>query len=185
MAGSQPGSFLVSTSNPFGSRNTCLYGNFLRVSKQSAVERAARAAADFGDAHDAVDQAAAEVLGISRTVLRILGVVHLDGPQSAGRLAVAVGLSPAATTEAVQRLVARGLLGRRIDHVDRRRAVITLTPAAEGLVEWLYGPVRTAGFELLCRYTAEELDVIAEFLERGRQLQLAEADRIRTVQELP
>lgn len=132
-----------------------------------------------------VDQAAADVLGINRTDLRILGVVHLDGPHSAGRLAVAVGLSPAATTEAVQRLIARSLLGRSTDHVDRRRAVITLTPPAEGLVERLYGPVRAAGFELLRRYTAEELDVIADFLERGRQLQLAEAERIRSDQELP
>lgn len=60
-----------------------------------------------------------------------------------------MGLSPAATTQAVQRLVARGLLARGTDDADRRRAVITLAPAAEALVERLYGTVRTAGFELL------------------------------------
>src|SRR3954469_19571917 len=47
----------------------------LRVSKQSAVERAARAAERFGSATDAVDAAAADLLGVNRTDLRILGVV--------------------------------------------------------------------------------------------------------------
>lgn len=109
--------------------------------------------------------------------------MHLDGPQSAGRVAGTIGLSPAATTEAVQRLVTRGLLGRCADHAGRRRVVITLTSPAEGLIERLYGPVRTVGFDLSRRYTAEELDVIADFLERGRQLQLTEAERIRSDQE--
>ncbi len=155
------------------------------MSKQSAVERVARAAAAFGDATDAVDQAAAAALGVNRTDLRILGVVHLNGPQSAGRLADAVGVSPAALTEAVQRLVHRGLLARGTDSADRRRAVITVGPVGHGLVERLYGPVREAGFRLLDRYTSTELEIIADFLVRGRALQFAEAERIRSAQPLP
>jgi hypothetical protein len=65
------------------------------VSKQSAVERAARAAAEFGDAAGVVDEAAAVVFGVNRTDLRILGAV-LDGPLTAGQVAAAVHLSPAA-----------------------------------------------------------------------------------------
>ncbi|MEJ3659033.1 MarR family transcriptional regulator, partial [Actinomycetes bacterium KLBMP 9759] len=60
--------------------------------KQSAVERAAMAAAMFGGAADAVDEAAASVLGINRTDLRLLGIVQLEGPRSAGQLSVAAGL---------------------------------------------------------------------------------------------
>lgn len=41
------------------------------------------------------------------------------------------------------------------------------------------GPVGEAGQALLERYTETELAVIADFLERGRELQLAEAARIR------
>jgi DNA-binding MarR family transcriptional regulator len=149
------------------------------VSKQQAVQRVARAAADFGDAADAVDRAAAEWLGINRTDLRVLAAVRLGGRVSAGALAGAVDLSPGATTEAVQRLVARGLLTRDVDPGDRRRAVITLLPEAEDALEALYGPVRDEGRVLLERYTADELALVADFLDRGRRLQLDAADRIR------
>ncbi|MFC4948943.1 MarR family winged helix-turn-helix transcriptional regulator [Pseudonocardia sp. GCM10023141] len=147
--------------------------------KQSAVERAATAAERFGDSVDVVDQAAAALFGINRTDLRLLGVVTVGGPQSAGTLAAAVGLSPAATTEAVQRLVARGLLARDTDPGDRRRAVITVVAGCAERLDRVYGPIRDSGVALLERYTEAELGVIADFLERGREQQLAEAARIR------
>ncbi|MFD1534593.1 MarR family winged helix-turn-helix transcriptional regulator [Pseudonocardia aurantiaca] len=148
------------------------------MSKQSAVDRAARAAERFGAAADAVDAAAADVLGVNRTDLRILGAV-VDGALSAGRVAEAVGLSPAAATTAIQRLVASGYLTREPDPQDRRRAVVELTPAARRLAERIYGPVGDAGVAELQRFTAAELEVITEFLERGNALQLAQAERIR------
>jgi DNA-binding MarR family transcriptional regulator len=150
------------------------------VSKQSAVERAARAAAEFGDAADAVDAAAAVVFGVNRTDLRLLGAVR-HGPLTAGQVAAAVHLSPAAATTAIQRLVARGHLIREPDPADRRRAVVTLTPSARRLAERIYGPVGEAGMAALQRWSASELELIADFLERGRALQLAEAARIRAM----
>jgi DNA-binding MarR family transcriptional regulator len=148
------------------------------VSKQSAVERAAIAAERFGAASDAVDAAAADVLGINRTDLRILGTV-VHGAMSAGRVAEAVGLSPAAATTAIQRLVASGYLTREPDPEDRRRAVVELTPAARQQAERIYGPVGEAGMAELQRFTTAELVLIAEFLERGHALQLTQAERIR------
>jgi DNA-binding MarR family transcriptional regulator len=149
-----------------------------RVSKQSAVERAARAAAEFGSAADAVDDAAAAVFGINRTDLRILGAVA-QGPLTAGQLAEAVHLSPAAATTAIQRLAARGYLTRESDPADRRRAVVALTEEARRQADRIYGPVGEAGVAELQRWTAAELELIADFLERGRALQLTEAERIR------
>jgi DNA-binding MarR family transcriptional regulator len=150
------------------------------VSKQSAVERAARAASEFGGAADAVDAAAAGVFGVNRTDLRLLGAV-VHGPLTAGEAAAAVHLSPAAATTAIQRLVARGYLTRESDPADRRRAVVTLTVPARELVERIYGPVGDAGVASLQRWSAAELELIADFLERGRALQLAEAERIRAM----
>lgn len=144
------------------------------------MERAARAAAEFGDAAGAVDEAAAVVFGINRTDLRILGTV-LDGPLTAGQVAAAVHLSPAAATTAIQRLVARGYLTREPDPEDRRRAVVALTGAARELAERIYGPVGEAGVAAMRRWSAAELELIADFLERGRALQLAQADRIRAL----
>jgi DNA-binding MarR family transcriptional regulator len=150
------------------------------VSKQSVVERAARAAAEFGDAADAVDAAAAVVFGVNRTDLRLLGAVR-HGPLTAGQLASAVHLSPAAATTAIQRLVARGYLTREPDPDDRRRAVVALTSSARELAERVYGPVGEAGMTAFQRWSAAELELIADFLERGRALQLAEAERIRAM----
>ncbi|MHA6623378.1 MarR family transcriptional regulator [Pseudonocardia sp. DLS-67] len=148
------------------------------MSKQLAVERAARAASEFGDAADVVDAAAAVVFGVNRTDLRILGTVA-DGPRTAGQVATAVHLSPAAATTAIQRLVARGHLTREPDPEDRRRAVVALTGSARELAERIYGPVGAAGMSSLQRWSAAELLLIADFLERGRAVQLAEAERIR------
>jgi DNA-binding MarR family transcriptional regulator len=150
------------------------------VSKQSAVERAARAASEFGDAADAVDSAAAVVFGVNRTDLRILGTL-LHGALTAGEVAAAVHLSPAAATTAIQRLVARGHLTREPDPADRRRAVVALTDSAREMAERIYGPVGEAGVAALQRWSPAELALIADFLERGRALQLAEAERIRSM----
>jgi DNA-binding MarR family transcriptional regulator len=150
------------------------------MSKQSAIERAARAAADFGDAADAVRQAAATRLGLNRTDFRILINLRSGVPVSAGALAADAGLSPAATTEAVQRLAARGLLVRGTDPHDRRRAVITITPGAAAELASLFGPISDDGHALLRGYTTAELELLIGFLEVGRRLQLAGAERMRT-----
>jgi DNA-binding MarR family transcriptional regulator len=118
------------------------------------------------------------VFGVNRTDLRLLGALR-HGALSAGRVADAVQLSPAAATAAIQRLVARGHLTREPDPDDRRRAVVALTPSARRLAERIYGPVGEAGVAALQRWTVAELELIAGFLESGRALQLAQAHRIR------
>ncbi|HEY7271175.1 MAG TPA: MarR family transcriptional regulator [Actinoplanes sp.] len=159
------------------------------MSKQSpdAVRELRRAAADaaaaFGAATDAVDSAAAELLGVNRTDLRILGLVGEAGTMAAGTLATAAGLSPPATTTAIQRLVAAGHLTRRVDDRDRRRAVVALTPPAHDLLNRVYAPIGRAGRREIARYSADELAVILDFLRRGIRLQLGQAERIRTMAE--
>ena len=180
----------------------CRYGKLLRVSKQQPAGRAradsviraeairtdpgtraeaARAAADFGAASDVVDDAAATLLGVNRTDLRILGLVFDAGALSAAPLANAAKLSPAATSTAIQRLVAAGHLTRTVDAADRRRAVVAITPRTVELLDRIYGPIGRAGLRELARYSAAELAVITDFLHRGRSLQLAQADRIRSL----
>ncbi|MEU8230846.1 MarR family transcriptional regulator [Actinoplanes sp. NPDC048967] len=150
------------------------------MSKQMR-DAAVRAAADFGAANDLVDEAAAGAIGVNRTDLRILGLISEHGPLSAAALAGAAKLSPAATTTAIQRLAAAGHLTRTVDENDRRRAVVALTPGAEELIGRVYGPVERAGRRVLAAYSPEELALITGFLRRGIDMQLAEADRIRTM----
>ncbi|BEL08660.1 hypothetical protein Q0Z83_068510 [Actinoplanes sichuanensis] len=153
--------------------------------ERTPLEAAADAAAGFGAATDEVDEAAAGVLGVNRTDLRILGLVEAAGAMTAGALAGAARLSPAATTAAIQRLVAAGHLRRDTDPEDRRRAVVTVTAETVEVVDRLYGPIAEAGHRLLTRYTVEELRLVTGFLELGRTMQLEQAARIRAAVQDP
>jgi len=97
---------------------------------------------------------------------------------SAGRLSALAGLSPAATTTAIQRLIAAGHLTRTVDGEDRRRAVVTLTDSA-GLLSDIYSPIGEAGRLELSRHSPDQLTLITDFLRRGERLQLGQAERIR------
>ena len=139
------------------------------------------AAAEFGAAAGAVDDAACATLRVNRTDLRVLAAVASKGPMSASALAGAVGLSPAATTTAVQRLSAAGYVVRKVDSQDRRRASVTVTEGAVAAIQSIYAPVAAAGHEVLARYSDVELVVVERFLREGVALQHAQAERIRSL----
>jgi len=151
------------------------------VSKQSLVTEATQALAASGAANDVVDEAAASAFGVNRTDLRIIGLIAAAGTLTAGQLATQAHLSPAATTTAIQRLTHAGHLTRRTATEDRRRAVVELTPEAAKLLEEIYTPIERAGRVILEDYSAEQLALVVEVLRRGEQMQLREAERIRTL----
>lgn len=138
----------------------------------------ALAAAEFGAAADELDEAAAAAFGVNRTDLRVVGLLSRHGRLTAGELATAAALSPAATSTAIQRLVGAGYLTRETDGADRRRAVLRLAPAAHALIDRVYGPLEHAGRAELERYSPAELRLIGDFLQRGIALQRAHARRV-------
>jgi DNA-binding MarR family transcriptional regulator len=154
------------------------------MSNQSSppeLASAATAAAEYGAAAGAVDEAAARAFGVNRTDLRIIGTLQRDGAMTAGRISESCLLSPAATSTAIQRLVAAGHVTRDADPHDRRRAVVVITPSAERLLEAIYTPVARAGVRMLRAYQPDDLAVLADFLQRGVSLQHAEAARIEAL----
>jgi DNA-binding MarR family transcriptional regulator len=69
---------------------------------------------------------------------RMLGVVQhlaMSGPLTTGELVQHLGLSKAATTELIDRLVARNLVARMPDERDRRKVFIWLTDSGRSLAE--------------------------------------------------
>ncbi|MFI7059649.1 MarR family winged helix-turn-helix transcriptional regulator [Kribbella sp. NPDC050124] len=149
------------------------------MSKQNLIGEIVEAVVRFQNATDRVDAAAAAVLGVNRTDLLCIGLLSISGGLTAGQLAVEAGLSPAATTAAIERLEKAGYAVRTKDDTDRRRVLVTATPLAEERVEKLYGPVRPAGTAALSRYTRAELETIHRFLVQGEELQNRQAERIR------
>ena len=159
------------------------------MSKQSEQEQlivdVAAAAAGFGAAAGAVDEAVAAALAVNATDLRILGAVHEAGAVTAGDAAVAAALSPAATSTAIQRLVGAGLLHRQPDPTDRRRATLTLTTRAVAVIQDSYGPIAEQGRAELELWSDGELITIKRFLENGIRFQHQHADRIRRGHQPP
>jgi len=148
--------------------------------RQSAAERAADALADLIAAAEEVEQAAAASLGVNRTDLKIISLLAgWAADLSAGELAQAAGLSPAATSTAISRLVGAGYLTREVDPDDRRRARIGLAAAATERRKRVYGSPEATGRERFSGYTGSQLDLIAGFLRRETLRRLGQAQRIR------
>jgi DNA-binding MarR family transcriptional regulator len=70
---------------------------------------------------------------ITLTQLSVLRELR-EGPQTAGRLADALGISATSVTRLVDRLERRALVGRRREADDRRCVEIHLAPAGERLL---------------------------------------------------
>jgi DNA-binding MarR family transcriptional regulator len=147
--------------------------------KKTLIEEVGRVVTEEQDARDAVDEAAAERLGVNRSDLRCVGLLLFRGPMTAGELAEAVGLSPSAVTTVLDRLERARQVRRVRDTVDRRRVLVEVTPEARERVEEIWGPIAQAGRVMLQRYSVEELVLIRDMLRRSRDLQLEHAARIR------
>jgi DNA-binding MarR family transcriptional regulator len=133
----------------------------------------------FQDATDEVDEAVARRLRVNRTDLRCLSVLSRVGTMTASALADAAGLTRGAMTTVLDRLERAGYAKRVWDRQDRRSVRVEMTDVASREVEVLYAPLAKAGFQLLTNYTTDELKAVLRYLEDGRQLQRAQAQRIR------
>lgn len=132
-----------------------------------------------GQAGDAMDQAAAEFLGIHRTDTRLLDVLQMKGRMSAGELAKAGQLSPGAVTAALDRLERAGYVRRVRDAKDRRRVLVEVTDRLEKLTWELYGPLATSGDAMLRDLTEEHLTIMRDVMREAARLQMEQADRVR------
>jgi DNA-binding MarR family transcriptional regulator len=133
-----------------------------------------------GNQEDAFDNLAAERLGVNRTDLHCLNTIENRGGLTAGELAEEVGLTTGAVTGVVDRLERVGF-GRRVpDPDDRRRVKVEVTPKFYSRAEKIWGPLR-ADWEaaLSGRYTAEQLERIAEFLRATNEVGRKHLDRLR------
>lgn len=66
--------------------------------------------------------------------IKALFTLETGGPTTVGQLAAALDIGRPAGSILLDRLVQMGLVGRKEDAVDRRRAIIQLTPLGEELL---------------------------------------------------
>jgi DNA-binding MarR family transcriptional regulator len=142
-------------------------------------ERLARAVRQLAGEMDRLDQAAAGSLGVHRTDLSGLELLERRGAaMTAGELAGGLGLTTGAVTLLIDRLERAGFVTRRRDLADRRKVYVEVTPTLQARTRALFGGVGRATRALTDSYTAEQLDLIAGFVDRLTGVVTAEADAI-------
>ncbi|MCU1646787.1 MAG: MarR family transcriptional regulator [Nocardia sp.] len=120
-------------------------------------------------ASDDSDRALADHLGIGRTDLRCLDVIMRQGPQSAGRLAELLHLTPGSVTALLGRLEAKGYAVREPDPTHGKRILIRPTARVVDLVTPVIASRIARGRTRLAGYSIAELTLIQEFLVQTRE----------------
>jgi DNA-binding MarR family transcriptional regulator len=134
------------------------------------LERLSLAIRASQNTSEAFDEAVAARIGINRTDMRCLDVLGQRGPLTAGQLAEAMHLSTGAITTLVDRLERAGYARRLRDTVDRRRVLVELDPDTERSAMQYYMPLLEETVRLLEDHTDEEVALMIDFLERGREM---------------
>lgn len=134
---------------------------------------------------DAYDEAAAAVLGVNRTDLRCLEILLQRDEVTPGILGRALGLTTGSVTTMLDRLEKPGHLRRSPDPADRRKTVVRITDATKRKLWDLYGPFATEGDGILDDYTTEDLQLLAAYLRRSRDLYLRHLARVRDLPAAP
>jgi DNA-binding MarR family transcriptional regulator len=147
-------------------------------SRQELLDRLSLAIRASQNVSEAFDEYVAAATGINRTDMRCLDILAQRGAVTAGQLAKAMHLSSGAITSLVDRLERAGYARRRRDTEDRRRVLVELVP---GMVERAfpyYEPLYHGTVRLLENHSDEEIELMIEFLEKGREMVEEELERL-------
>ncbi len=97
---------------------------------------------------------------------RLLAALEEFGPASQAALGRRTGIDRSYVVEAVNELADRGLVERTRDPEDRRRNIITITPAGVRQLRRLDGVLAGIQEELLAPLSADERDELARLLSQ-------------------
>lgn len=139
-----------------------------------------RAMQAYQRAVDALDQQAADRLGLNRTDMRCLELLFGPGtaPMSPGELATAAGMTTGGVTTAIDRLERAGYVTRERDSADRRRVTVRPTDLAQRKVGEIYGPIVSEGSAFLDRFDDAVLTRMIELLEFATRQHLQHAAQL-------
>jgi DNA-binding MarR family transcriptional regulator len=148
-------------------------------SKKDLIARLIVAFRDAGTQDGAIEDLAADRLGISPMDLRYLNAIENAGGLTAGELAREVGVTTGAVTGVLDRLEKVGYARRASDPADRRRVQVTVTARFRDRAGSIWGPL-AADWQrrIAARFTAAELETIARFLELTGEIGAEHRDRL-------
>ena len=151
----------------------------LLLERQSGVGAERGGEPDAGaEQHGKHDQAkfvdgseSAERLGVNRTDLRCLEILHQQESALPSQLGAQLRLTTGSVTAMLDRLERSGYISREPDPSDRRKTVVRMTPKARRAV-WgrIYKPLVEDGFRSIEGFTSDDLTAVLDYLRRGREL---------------
>jgi MarR family transcriptional regulator, lower aerobic nicotinate degradation pathway regulator len=97
---------------------------------------------------------------------RLLAALEEFGPASQARLGGRAGMDRSDVVAALNDLAARGMVERTPDPADRRRNIVTMTPAGQARLGRLDGVLAEVQDELLAPLSAPERADLAQLLTR-------------------
>lgn len=139
------------------------------VTRRQVVAELGTAMQRYQRSVQAYDDAVGRALSLGPADLRCLDWLA-DGPKSAGVLATATGLRPAATTALIDRLEAKGLVERVRDESDRRRVLVRMTDEGMRSTYAMYAPLVDEGQGLFANHTVAELTAMRDLVDAMREL---------------
>ena len=149
-----------------------------RRSKRDLFLETMEACRAFVSAVDVVNQMIAERMGVNRTDHRVLEILNRRGAMTAGDLAHAAHLTTGAVTTVVDRLEEVGFVHRVRDTEDRRRVLIERTIESTRTAMRYYQPFMSATFDSMTKYSAEQLEVVRDFMRGAAELSEEYAERL-------
>ena len=144
-------------------------------------DRLGAAVQAYQAAVDDFDREVARLLGINATDARCLEILLQEASGATPReLADRLGLTTGSATTMLDRLEKVGYVTRSAHPSDRRKLLVHATATARERAFELIGPLVDDGERtLLSRYSAEQLELITEFLTRAAELQREHVARLR------
>ncbi|CAN7600179.1 MarR family transcriptional regulator [Bosea sp. LjRoot90] len=140
-----------------------------------AIERLTTVLRCMGAASALHSQAVAKRVGLAPVDLECLDMILLAGPVTAGQIMEHTKLTSGAVTGLIDRLAKKGYVERAADPQDRRRVIVRIVPEAIRPIQEFFVPMAERSAALMRHYSAEELELIAGFVEKGTALALERA----------
>lgn len=108
----------------------------------------------------------AEAAGLNATDYFTLNLLDLEGALTSGELATRTGLTTGATTRLIDRLEKGGHVRRVHDPADRRKVIVEMAEAPEGVARAVAGARRRLG-AVITSYPPEQQAVLFDYFARA------------------
>lgn len=148
------------------------------ASQDEAIARLTTLLRRMGAASALHSQAVAKRAGLASVDLECLDMILLAGPVTAGQIMEHTKLTSGAVTGLIDRLARKGYVERAADPQDRRKVLVRIVPEAIKPLLDLFAAMAERSAALMRQYSAEELALIAGFVEKGTALALERAGEL-------